>query len=185
MSDSSSAPVPGSARHGSRAVIYLLCGLAFSGKSTLARSVNARFGCPVISLDELTEARGLDLAEGVPAQEWAASHRQALARAESLLLAGEPRLVVDDTSCYRFLRDDWRELAARCGAELRLVVLGASEEEVRRRMSLSRGRRDRRDLAPAVFDAHAASFEWPGADEPHLRVPADAEPSAWVAAGLP
>lgn len=167
-----------------RGALYLLCGLAFAGKTTLAAAIRERLGCPVVSYDELAADRGLSLRQGVPPERAAAVHRAALAAAAALLRAGQPRLVVDDTSCFRFLRDDWRELAGRHGRRLELLVVAASETEVRRRMAADLADPSRPGLAPGVFDRHAAEFQWPGEDEPHRTVPADADPRDWVAANL-
>jgi predicted kinase len=65
-----------------------------------------------------------------------ARHREALAEAERHLRAGAPLVVVDDTLGYRFLRDDYRKLAAA-----------------------------RKGLRPEILEEHLRTFEWPGEDE--------------------
>src|SRR5688572_1159593 len=137
--------------------LLVLCGPSFSGKSTLAAALAAR-GLEVVSLDEINARRGLWGGDGLSGEEWA--HTLALARAEVEARLCDPaaRLVVDDTSCWRWLRDGWRELAARHGREVRLVVLLADEAELSRRRAAGGARRG---IADAVLAAHLSSFEWP------------------------
>ena len=146
-------------------VLYLLCGLAFSGKSTLAAALRQRLGCAVVSLDEINQGRGLDGGDGVAAEEWARSHAVALGEVAALMRAGRRPIVVDDTNCYRFLRDDHRTVAERHGYAVRLLVLDVPVEEIRRRMQRAATDGSRRGLRPEVFEAHRESFEWPGDDE--------------------
>ncbi len=48
--------------------LYLLCGLAFSGKTTISRAVVSFLHCPYISLDEINHERGLFGGEGIPVE---------------------------------------------------------------------------------------------------------------------
>ena len=150
--------------------LVLLCGLSFSGKSTLARRLAERFGAAVVSLDEINARRGLSGGDGLPVPEWAATHRLALGAVEAALAAGSPLVVVDDTFSLRFLRDDYRALARRVGADLRLAFLDVPPGEIAARRARSEAASDRPGIREEVFAEHAAGFERPGADEPHLAL---------------
>ena len=100
--------------------LYLLCGMSFAGKSTLAAAIAEHAHATIVSLDDINEARGLAGGLGIPDHEWARSHRVALQRAAEELARGHS-VVIDDTNCFRFLRDDYRALAGRLG--VRAVVL--------------------------------------------------------------
>jgi predicted kinase len=158
-----------------------MCGLAFAGKSTVARALAASLGAAIVSLDEITRERGLAHGgSGLPAEAWAESHRLATARVAALM-AGGGDLVVDDTACFRFLRDDWRRLAAAHGYEAALVLVDtpAAEIQARRRANVTAGNRE--PIDDGVFAAHLASFEWPGADEPVVVLRSPDDLKAWVA----
>lgn len=160
--------------------LYLLCGLAFSGKTTLAAALRHRLGCTVVSGDEINARRGLHGGDGLPPEEWARTHRLALAEVEELMRRSVPAVVVDDTNCYRFLRDDYRALARRHAYAVRLLVLDVPLAEVRRRMAVNEESRGRRRLDPEVFEEHRRGFEWPGHDETPLPVPATVPVERWV-----
>ena len=150
--------------------LVLLCGPAFSGKSTLARALSTGSGYAVVSFDAINASRGLSGGDGLPEAEWARTFALAQTEVEELLRWPSARVVVDDTLCYRFLRDGFRALAGRSGRECRLVVLRTSEQEIRRRLARNALTPERPGVAGAVLNPHLASFEWPGPDEPHRVV---------------
>jgi hypothetical protein len=175
------------AEHGSAAggdernrVAILLCGVAFAGKSTLARAIARRTGAAIVSLDEINARRGLHGGEGVPEREWATSHHQALAEVERLATVGTRTIVVDDTSCYRFLRDDYRAVAERLGYRVALVVIDMPPELIRERIRTNAATANRGGIRPEVFERHRASFEWPAADEPHVLLRSNADAETWL-----
>ena len=160
-------------------MLYLLCGLSFAGKSTLAREMTCRAGLVLVSLDAINAARGLAGGLGVPAAEWAVSHRIALARTAEELARGRS-VIVDDTNCFRFLRDDYREVAARHGATVMVVYLPVPAALLRARRSANDESAERPRIADEVFLDLARKFEPPGADEATLLFPSGADPARWV-----
>lgn len=164
--------------------LYLLCGLAFAGKSTLAKAVARRTGAVVVSLDEINEARGLEGGLGIPAEEWERSHREALGRAGEALRAGRS-VIVDDTNCFRFLRDHYREIARRHGAPVTVLYLDVPLSLALERLRANDARPSRARVTEEILYELAAQFEVPSEDEEVLVVPAGAEVEEWVARNLP
>jgi predicted kinase len=64
---------------------YLLCGMPFSGKTTLGTSVAQYLNALYISLDEINEARGLFGGEGIPVEEWEKTHHLAIEKLQDLM----------------------------------------------------------------------------------------------------
>ena len=58
--------------------LYLLCGMPFSGKTTLGKTVAEYIRASYISLDEINEARGLFGGKGIPIEEWEKTHHLAM-----------------------------------------------------------------------------------------------------------
>jgi predicted kinase len=81
--------------------LVLLCGLAFSGKSTLAEAIVQQLGGSIVSLDEINARRGLCSGEGIPREEWSRTHRTAVTAIEERMRRGISPIVVDDTHCFR------------------------------------------------------------------------------------
>jgi predicted kinase len=159
--------------------LYLLCGLAFSGKSTLAAAISRHAGAAVVSLDEINASRGLYGGVGIPDEEWGRTHAEALGLVDAALREGLP-VVVDDTNCFRFLRDNYREIADRHGVPSVVIHVVVP-------LGLALSRRRANDLDPlrapvteSVMLDLVEKFEWPAADETVLVFPGDADPEVWV-----
>lgn len=163
--------------------LYLLCGLAFSGKSTLAAAIRQRLGCALVSLDDLNAQRGLHGGMGISGEEWARTHGEALRAVEAALRVGHS-VIVDDTSCFRFLRDNYREIADRYGVATVVIYLDVPLDLVRARMRANDLEPSRAPITEAVLLDLVEKFEAPGADEAVIVFPAGALPERWVAENL-
>jgi predicted kinase len=146
------------------AALVLMCGLTFSGKSTVARTIAQTLDAELVSLDDINDERGLWGGHGIPLEEWQRTHEVARTRLRTALTADQA-VVLDDTSNLRLLRDGYRELAYACDAPFALVFVGTPLEHIRERRSEASATGDRRSVDDAVFAEHAASFEEPQPDE--------------------
>jgi predicted kinase len=160
------------------ALAVVLCGPSFSGKSTLARELAWRTGATVVAYDAILAAGGHPPGgAGLPEAVWAQVHELAMRQVEAELRRGAT-VIVDDTACYRFLRDDLRAAASRAGARAVLVHLDVPA-------ALLRARRAGNDPAvrppvrEEVFERHLRGFEPPGADEEPV-VLGEAPVAAWA-----
>jgi len=145
--------------------LVLMCGLSFSGKSTLAVQLSDELSAELLSLDQINEERGLDGGQGIPLEEWAKTNQIAHERAGALLASGR-HVVVDDTGSPRFIRDEWRATAAAAGAPFVLVWVQVTPEFQRQRVHTNRDSQARRDVTDAVLAEHAASFQPPDEEDP-------------------
>ncbi|GAA1546602.1 ATP-binding protein [Kribbella lupini] len=165
--------------------LVVLCGTSYSGKSSLATALADHLGAHVVSLDEINERRDLWGGDGIPVEEWQATHAIAIAEVRALL-TGAPEapstaratVILDDTSSPRFLRDGWRALAAELGAEFHLVHLDVDHATIHQRRIANQASPNRRHVSDAVLAQHLADFDPPGPDESPIRVrPGDPLPS--------
>ncbi|GAA1486972.1 AAA family ATPase [Brachybacterium fresconis] len=154
--------------------LTLMCGLSFSGKSTLAARLAEGLPASVISLDLINEERGLYGGQGIPWEEWAKTNQIAHERGQALLEAGH-HVVVDDTGSPRFIRDGWRAVAERSNAPFALVWVQIGADLQSERIRVNRRSHDRHDVTDSVLQEHRASFE-PPTDEDALVI--DAESTA-------
>jgi predicted kinase len=166
-------------------LVVLFCGYSFSGKSTLAAALHERLGAAVVCPDAINARRGLWGGDGVPDSEWGRTLDEAHAELEALLAAGTPLVVIDDTCCYRWLRDGYREIARRHGHAVELVVLDVPAAEVEARMARAAADPDaRRGLKAEVWASHRDTFEWPTDDEGPRRFTASVDLTDRVVADL-
>jgi predicted kinase len=137
-------------------ILYLLCGLPGSGKSTLGRKLAAS-GVIVLSLDEdVARFTGGEYDEAI-GEAVAGVHRAVAARR----LAEGRDVALDWGFDKRDERDELRALAHEAGAHACLIFFDASLDELRRRC--------RARTWPPTSDedltAWSATFERPGVDE--------------------
>jgi predicted kinase len=148
--------------------LTLMCGLSFSGKSTLAAQLAAELDAEVISLDAINLERGLDSGQGITLEEWAETNRIAEDRVQDLLRA-DRQVVVDDTGSPRFIRDGWRDVAEAAGRGFVLVWVQIDEPLLRERLQANRAAQSRHDVTDEVLAAHLTEFE-PPVDEHAITI---------------
>lgn len=84
--------------------VYAMCGVAFSGKSTLARRIAESLLLSLISLDAINHERGLHGGEGMTVAQWEETSKDRHGAGAAGTQA-ERSVVVDDTFSHRFLRE--------------------------------------------------------------------------------
>jgi predicted kinase len=140
------------------ATVFMLCGLPGTGKTSLAKRLEAH-GALALSLDDWMVARGIDdeLSEEIAHEQWQA--------AAAALQAGRD-VVLDWGFDSRQERDDIRARAASIGASTRLVFLDVPKPELYRRLAM----REWPNVSAEDLDRWSREFEVPGADENPERV---------------
>jgi predicted kinase len=156
-----------------------MCGIAFSGKTTVARQLVQALGCGYVSLDEINAERGLHGGEGIAVGEWERTHGIALERISALMARGAD-VVLDDTNCFRWLRDRYTQFACENGYAAELVYVEASLKDVRARMAQNKVTATRPAVESDVFERHVREFESPQADEVATVLRNSDDVSRWI-----
>lgn len=150
-------------------MLIVLSGLPGTGKSAIADGLARARRVPVFSVDPIESEI---VRAGIPAsfETGLAAYLVAERLADRNLAAGLD-VVVDAVNSVEQARDMWRELAAKHGAELRIIECVVSDEDLHRARLASR----RRDLAidePSWNDVERRRAEWTPWPEPHLTLDA-------------
>jgi predicted kinase len=161
-------------------IAFLLCGPSFSGKSTIARAL-AEAGAHVVSLDGILAERGLRGGDGLAPEHWELAHAEAERRVAGLARAGL-QVVIDDTLCFRWLRDRYRASVEAAGFEPWLLYLATPLEEIRARVARNDRERTRHSLRPAVLEEHLRTFEVPDPSEAAWVIRAESDLTRVLAA---
>jgi len=139
------------------------------------------FGALVISADLINEARGLPFGgEGLPESIWAETLAIELEQLRRFAVEGRS-VVVDDTHCYRWLRDRFRLELDAVGLSPVLLVFDPGREVLMSRLTTLRADRSRPVLSPQRFLEHLDTFEWPTADEGAINVTTPESLNHWIA----
>lgn len=151
-------------------VLVAMCGIPFSGKTTVARELSERCGLALVSVDAIVRDLGIDLGpDAVEHRGWARAMAEGFARARCLLAEGQS-VVYDHANHTRRNRDRCRRVESGAGAGFRLVWLDTSVEEARRRLLENRETLARNDVPDASFCEIVAQFESPAGEPDVIRV---------------
>jgi predicted kinase len=160
--------------------VYLLCGPSLAGKSTVCRRIVDALDAVAISADEINRQRGISFGgEGLPESSWRETLQTMVARLQGQLARGKS-VVVDDTLCYRWLRDRFRQESVAAGAEPVLVLIAPPKEELLARHASLTSKSQRPVLSVPRFLEHLESFEWPSLDESAIDVSTEPGLEAWL-----
>ncbi|MEY2833218.1 MAG: shikimate kinase, partial [Cyanobacteriota bacterium] len=153
--------------------------MPFSGKTTLGKSVAKYLDCPYISLDEINEVRGLYGGNGIPVEEWEKTHFLAMQQLQSLM-PSEQNIVLDDTNCFRWLRDRFRNFGAQYGYQTSLIFLDISLTEIWQRIKINNQTQTRNQVKSEIIIEMAKTFESPQADEKTINYNQDQSIDNWI-----
>ena len=141
-----------------------MCGMPFSGKTTLGKSIAEYLEAPYVSLDEINEARGLFGGDGIPVEEWEKTHHLAMQLSAKLIKTGFD-IILDDTNCFRWLRDRFRDFASQHGYQTVVVFLNVPLSEIWRRIQNNNRTKTRHTVKQSIVREMAQTFEPPQDDE--------------------
>ena len=149
--------------------LYILCGLPFAGKTTLAKALVRELDLSRVSIDDLNNERGIwDDEKGLSPEEWMDVYNEAYRRIDALLSQGKS--VLDDNANFtREQRDHLRAIAANYHVPTTVIYVTTSLSEVRRRWQENRQTKVRSDVRDEDFAQVVDSFEAPTDDEHVVR----------------
>jgi predicted kinase len=154
-----------------RPVLIATCGLPFSGKSVLARSLGQALGMRVLSYDfEIYQAfRHLVPVGSSVTAEYDFVQGIARRRIQEHLTA-DGRLIYDDLLLERDDRRKLAAVAAACRAELVLVYLDTPAEVIAARRAQNSRAQTRASVPDIKLALDSSLLEPPGDDEQPIRV---------------
>lgn len=162
--------------------LYVLCGLPFSGKTTLARALARQLQIEHIEVDAVHQERGV-FAAGRPLgpQDWRAAYLRSLRRAARALRQGRS-VIFDATSHRRAQREQLQRLAQANGATMTIIFLDLPHTEINRRRAANLHAPQRLAIPDAEFYRVAEQFEPPQPiDGVVVRYTAQQSFETWIA----
>ena len=147
-----------------RPTLVILCGLPFSGKSTLARLLVAQFGWTHVALDEVMGTLGLWQQASISQVQWDHAHQTAYQQVYALVRNG-CSVVYDATNHTRQQRDELRQGVAALDVCVCCVPVTTPIETVRQRVQANRQLPQRGDVSDEELEYVVTHYEPPLDDE--------------------
>lgn len=147
--------------------LYLVCGIPFSGKTTLAKEMEETLGYTRIDLDDIKfEIYGEDtLDKNLKKEDWDRIYQEMYKRIETLLRKGES-LIHDTGNFTRHERSLIRKIAEKVGGvEVYTIFVDTPYEVAKERLMKNRRARKRFDISDEEFESAVEEMELPGKDE--------------------
>ncbi len=148
-------------------ILYIFCGLPFSGKTTLAKEIlKTRPDLVFVSIDDIKFAHGFLWSEGerMTTEEWQKIFDESYEKTQRALKDGKS-VLYDSANQSRISRDTLREIAKEVGADSKVIFMNISEKIVRERWRQNQESKERFHLPERFFNAAFDNYEPPTEDE--------------------
>src|SRR5688500_14748822 len=144
----------------SKTTLYILCGLPFSGKTTLAHAIADQCGCVHLDLDSLANRKGLSPEEGIDDNQWGLLFSETHQYLAALLSSGKS-VVFDAVNYDRVGRDRLRAIAQQNGSSVYVIYVKLTVQELERRRRANLDHHQRPNVQEKDFVKLARDFEAP------------------------
>lgn len=136
--------------------LYIMCGLAFSGKSTLSKKIALEKGFKCVAFDEMWQK--------VDKKSWKLVRKACLSEVSELLKSGLS-VIYDDNNPRFEHREEFRKVAQKLRAKVTVIYLNTPIEIIREREIKNRITKDRHEVDPINFNKVASDLEIPNQNE--------------------
>lgn len=159
--------------------LYIMCGLAFSGKSTLSRKIAEHTGSRRIAFDELWVEK--DKEQPIPqnADGWRLIRKIAQGEVSKTLKEGKS-VVYDDNNVKFEHREELRKIAKEQGLADVVIYLNTPMEIIRKRESANRVTGARHEVKSENFENVAIQFEIPTLEENVIEFRPEDNIKEWI-----
>jgi len=163
------------------AQLLIICGLSFSGKSTLGNAIAERFGYEEVDVDEtkinLYGQSNKD--EDLHPEDWVRIYTETDRLIENLLESGKS--VLDASRNFsKTERNKVKSLADKVGVPIITVYVDTPEQMARQRLLENRHNPTRRDVTDKDFEEVIRAMEPPTVDEHSLIFHHFSEIDGWL-----
>lgn len=165
--------------------LYILCGLAFAGKTTLANELVKRFGFTRITIDEINNERGVGKSpnEMITQNEWDKTYKESFKRISKALEKGKT-VISDAVNFTNEQRDYLRNIANRCGATAKVIYVNPPQGIAQARWLENKKTGLRPDVRADDFSQVADNFQPPTEDENAIVYDGISDLDSWIKQSL-
>jgi len=160
--------------------LYILCGIPFSGKTTLSKLIAKIKGYTRIDLDEVkVSLLGQIKEEEVTQPQWDMVYQEMYKGIETALKSGDS-VIQDAGNFTKYERDLVRNIAQRLGVESITIYVDTPLEIARTRWVHNKSSKERFDINETFFQGAVDEMEIPKSDENTITYSTDQDMEQWI-----
>jgi predicted kinase len=161
-------------------ILYIMCGVGFSGKSTLAKKISEHKQAALVSQDAIYFEKEKELDPTLSSdKEWELIWNIAIERVVGYLKQGKS-VVYDSTNTRREHRDRFRKIALENNARAIVVYLNTPDEVLLARQMKNKETKERHDVKQEYLDQARAEMEIPQSDENPIVFTPESDLVEWL-----
>lgn len=141
-------------------ILYIMCGLAFSGKSTLTKEITRHTGAILVSQDSIWFEKLEETKTIGKKPTYLSVLDISKTKIRKALMSGKSA-IFDNTNAGFNHREEFRQIANECGAKSVVVYLNVSNEELQKRWETNKITRDRHGVNENEIQTVRSHFEAP------------------------
>ncbi len=162
-------------------ILCILCGLPFSGKSTLGRAIATHTSSAIVRFDDIYDAHAQELTKKLDTLAlWQAIRDLAKVEITRLLTQGVS-VVYDNTNFHAAHRRELQEAVAICGAEAIVIYVNTPIEVIGERQRKNALTQERGAISETDFRYVAEQMEPPTSDERVVEYQPPMDLKVWLA----
>jgi predicted kinase len=159
--------------------VYILCGIPFSGKSTLAHILSIQRGWTHVDVDAIAQSL-IDSCDGdVTEEQWTEAFTASYEQVTTNLARGQS-VVHDATNYARTVRDRVRAIAHQFGSSAHVIYITIPIQEADRRRIANQAHPQRHQVSDTDFFEVVSSLEPPTEDESVLVFDGTLDVATWI-----
>jgi predicted kinase len=161
--------------------LYILCGIPFSGKTTLSKELEKTLGFKRVDLDEVKfELFGSDVKDsGINQEGWDKIYQEMYKLIEESLVKGQT--VLHDTGNFtKHERDLVKNIASKLGIEAITIFVNTPVAVARERLLQNRRINHRFDVTDEDFESTVNEMEQPAESEKHIVYEFETPVDRWI-----
>lgn len=147
-------------------ILYIFCGIPFSGKTTLARKLVDKFGLIRIDLDEIKfDLFGKEISdEQIDKFGWDKIYQEMYRKIEQVLKTGET-VICDTGNFTKYERRLVKKIADKVGIKFKTVFVDTPKETAKQRWTKNKLSKTRFGISEKSFEEAVAEMEPPTEEE--------------------
>ncbi|MDO8498830.1 MAG: ATP-binding protein [bacterium] len=159
-------------------VLYILCGLPYSGKTTLTRELVKRFGFKVVSMDNVMGEKGYDPVT-MTQEDWNEVYSEGYERLKEFLRESSS-IILDIGNLKKSERQTARDIAQSLGVDYKLIYINTPLEEIKRRRSENQQTKERGHLEDETMNSALKMWEEPATNENPILYNQEMNLEEWI-----